>query len=508
MGTRSARLAGAAAGILLAGATIAAGPPAWAASPAAAGSAAAAAAARYTVIDLDTLGAGDFSAASDVNNAGQVVGTFHPDPLHRHGFRWVNGVLTDLGTIAPGADSLANAINDAGQVAGTATRSPGGFGYPVRWSASGAITDLGGPVPNALGEGNGIDPAGQVVGGQRPDGSSGNALATLYRVDNTRVNLGDLGPAQDINARGQVVGGFPAYVWRAGTTTLLPALPGSNGAFANAINVRGDVVGYAFNGNPNGATTSVRWVNGAIQEFGGLGNLTNSANDINAAGQVVGTSTDDCGGCPARAWVAEAGTVSQLVDHVPAGSGWTFESANGINDRGQIVGAGTHNGHPRAFLLTPTFSALVNFQPAGARTPAGYTADTGAVFGLRAGGLSFGWNADNRANTRDRDAAFSPDQRYDTLNHMQKPGGARTWQIAVPNGLYMIHVVSGDPVATDSRFRVVVEGLLAVRGTPSGSQHWFEGTVFTNVTDGRITITNGPDALNNKLNYVDIYTIA
>jgi probable HAF family extracellular repeat protein len=69
---------------------------------------------------------------------GQVVGTFHPDAFHRHGFRWAGSVQTDLGTLAPGADSEANAVNDAGQVAGTATRSPGGFGYPVRWSATGA----------------------------------------------------------------------------------------------------------------------------------------------------------------------------------------------------------------------------------------------------------------------------------------------------------------------------------------------------------------------------------
>src|SRR5437762_463098 len=81
------------------------------------------------------------------------------------------------------------------------------FGYPVRWNAAGAITDLGGPLENALGEGNGIDPAGRVVGGQRPASSEGNPLGTLYQVDDTRVDLGDVGSAQDVNARGQVVGG-------------------------------------------------------------------------------------------------------------------------------------------------------------------------------------------------------------------------------------------------------------------------------------------------------------
>jgi probable HAF family extracellular repeat protein len=462
------------------------------------------AAARYTITDLGTLGSGDSSAAADVNNAGQVVGSFQVSQFETHGFRWMNGVMTDLGTLPDGAISHANAINDAGQVAGTADRHSGGFGYPVKWSATGAITDLGGPFDNALGQGNGIDPAGRVVGGQRPASSEGDPLGTLYEVDGTRVDLGDVGPAQDINARGQVVGGFPAYVWRNGVTTLLPGLPGNGNAFANAINVRGDVVGYAFT-STSGATTAVRWRNGVIQDLGGLDAMSNSANDINAAGQIVGTSGQDCVPCPLpRAWVAQAGTLQAIDALVPPGSGWTFESANGINDRGQIVGSGTHNGHKRAFLLTPAFSAIVNFQPAGATVPVGYRADTGATFGFRGGGLSFGWNVSNSANARDRNAALSPDQRYDTLNHMQKPGGGTRWEIAVSDGRYLVHVVAGDPVATDSTFRVTVEGVLAVSGTPSGSRHWIEGTVLVAVTDGRLTISNGSGAVNNKLNYVDV----
>src|SRR5688500_9623666 len=71
------------------------------------------------------------------------------------------------------------------------------------------------------------------------------------------------------------------------------------------------------------------------------------------------------------------------------------------------------------FLLA--FSANVNFQPAGAAVPAGYVADVGLPFGSRGNGLSYGWNADNSAHTRDRNAGNSPDQRYDTLTHLQKP---------------------------------------------------------------------------------------
>jgi len=124
--------------------------------------------------------------------------------------------------------SWANAVNDAGQVAGQADRQPGGYGYPVRWSANGVLTDLGGPILNRLGVGNGIDPAGRVVGGQRPADSEGNPIAILYDAAGNQTLLGNppesLNAATAINARGQIVGS-PAFVWQNGTLTHLPVLP-------------------------------------------------------------------------------------------------------------------------------------------------------------------------------------------------------------------------------------------------------------------------------------------
>src|SRR5262249_10127994 len=63
------------------------------------------------------------------------------------------------------------------------------------------------------------------------------------------------------------------------------------------------------------------------------------------------------------------------------------------------------------------FNAKINFQPASAAVPVGYLADTGAVFGNRGNGYTYGWNADCSAYTRERNAANSPDKRYDTLVH-------------------------------------------------------------------------------------------
>jgi glucose/arabinose dehydrogenase len=159
---------------------------------------------------------------------------------------------------------------------------------------------------------------------------------------------------------------------------------------------------------------------------------------------------------------------------------------------------------PRSSLFS-RFGARVNFQPASTPVPAGYLADTGTVFGLRPSGERYGWNADNAAQTRDRNAANSPDQRYDTLTHLQKPGNPNAvWELAVPNGTYTVRAVAGDADHTDSVFRLNVEGVLTVSGTPSGSTRWFEGTSTVTVTDGRLTVSNGSGASNNKICFIEV----
>jgi probable HAF family extracellular repeat protein len=472
--------------------------------------AAAATTPRYSITDLGSF-AGDLSVATAINNAGVVVGYSDVTSGLSHAFRWSAGTLTDLGIEPGGSNSVANAINDAGQIAGTADRTSGGYGYPVRWSATGVLQDLGGSIVNELGVGNGIDPSGRVVGGQRPADSEGGPNATLYDQAGNRTNLGtpptSLNAATAINAVGQVVGS-PAFVWQSGTVTLLPGLPGAitGSGVATAINVGGQIVGSTGLASGSGSDAAL-WQHGVLTDLGTIGTIGyNTATGINAAGQVVGTASPGCSPCAApQPWIWQAGTsLTALSTLIPSGSGWTLSAANGINDRGQIVGTGVHNGHQRAFLLTPSFAANINFQPASSTVPTGYSVDSGAVYGSRTGGLSYGWNIDNSVNTRDRNAAASPDQRYDTLIHMERSGSATSWELAVPNGRYTVHIVSGDPSATDSVYRVDAEGVLAVSGTPSATNLWIDGTVLVTVSDGRLTITNGTGSSNDKLDYIDV----
>jgi hypothetical protein len=162
---------------------------------------------------------------------------------------------------------------------------------------------------------------------------------------------------------------------------------------------------------------------------------------------------------------------------------------------------------PSSRLFVPAASSTIriNFQTASAPVPTGYLADGGLAFGNRGNGSSYGWNADNTAQTRDRNAANSPDQRYDTLAYMQKPANPdAAWEIAVPNGTYSVRLVAGDPSFFDNVMAIAAEGVVIVQGTTTTTQRWLEGTATVTVTDGRLTIRNAAGATGNKLCFVEI----
>jgi hypothetical protein len=153
----------------------------------------------------------------------------------------------------------------------------------------------------------------------------------------------------------------------------------------------------------------------------------------------------------------------------------------------------------------PPFAAKINFQPDTAPVPTGYLKDGGAAYGNRGNGYTYGWNVDNSATARDRNAANSPDQRYDTLLHLQKSTNPNaSWEIAVPNGSYKVRIVAGDPSYIDAVYKLNVEGVLAINGTPTDATRWFDNTVTVTVSDGRLSITNATGSSNNKICFLEI----
>jgi len=159
----------------------------------------------------------------------------------------------------------------------------------------------------------------------------------------------------------------------------------------------------------------------------------------------------------------------------------------------------------RVLMAAAPFSARINFQPAGVPIPAGYVADTGTVYGLKAGGLTYGWNVSN-ANAKDRNSALSPDQRYDTLNFLQKAGAGTTWELAVPNGTYRVKIVSGDPLYTNGIHKISAEGVSTVNGTPTTASRWITGTRTVTVIDGRLTVRAAAGASEAKINFIEVAT--
>jgi probable HAF family extracellular repeat protein len=88
------------------------------------------------LIDLGTLGGGDFNEVSAINNAGQIVGSSDMPPdsngdSYVRAYIWENGSIRDLGTLG-GGGSDAEDINDAGHVVGmafTADKVSRGYWY-------------------------------------------------------------------------------------------------------------------------------------------------------------------------------------------------------------------------------------------------------------------------------------------------------------------------------------------------------------------------------------------
>lgn len=168
----------------------------------------------------------------------------------------------------------------------------------------------------------------------------------------------------------------------------------------------------------------------------------------------------------------------------------------------------------------------INFEDAaGDPTPAGYGSDTGTPYGgPKDFGFNYGWidaadrvtPTDNTGETRNRDDPGSPDERYDSLIHVQRPGVI--WEIELPNGDYDIFIAGGDPENEDQAEHILLEGITIVDlpagqipedvwspATSDGNGAWAEGRRLIPVADGRLTLEHGPNASNMKVMFIDIY---
>ena len=64
-------------------------------------------------------------------------------------------------------------------------------------------------------------------------------------------------------------------------------------------------------------------------------------------------AADYDGGYTDHAELWQDGIGYDLNKLIQPGTGWRLSEATSVNSHGWIVGTGIHNGHTRAFLLTP-----------------------------------------------------------------------------------------------------------------------------------------------------------
>ena len=258
----------------------------------------------------------------------------------------------------------------------------GGANTSSNW---GEINDFGETV--GFSETAAIDPTGEDICGI---GTHHVCLPFLWQRGHMSALPtlgGNNGEASAVNMRGQIVGfaengpldtTCPAgttnnrvalpVMWENGTAKPLPLVSGDVDGFAFWINDQGQAVGYS--GNCTVATHGASWKNNVISVLHDLGNGA-LAQAINNRGQISGQiGSADGSTAVAGVWLNGAdGPVTEI--DLPLGDAVAF--ASGINDRGQVVGSSldAHLNWSHAFIwqdnvltnLDTVFPASANLFP-------------------------------------------------------------------------------------------------------------------------------------------------
>ncbi|UCV09048.1 PEP-CTERM sorting domain-containing protein [Dechloromonas denitrificans] len=263
-----------------------------------------------------------------------------------------------------------------------------------------SIRDLGVPYDDGRGRsyGTAIADTGYITG----NWSSGTALDEKGLIWNPAgamsgliLSAGRTIP-RDINDFGQVAGSYTgsslydnrAFVYTGSTVVDLGHLGGGS-ASANGINNAMTVVGSSS--AADGSDRAFVWQNGSMSALASLGGQWSGANDINNGVDIAGYSSTANGTSRAVLWRA-AGAPIDLGD-----LGGGSANAQAINSSGQITGySANDDGWQHAFLWSS--GTLVDLMPGFSGYSYGFDVNRfGSVVGMMSSG-AFLWQAGDLVN--------------------------------------------------------------------------------------------------------------
>ena len=132
-----------------------------------------------------------------------------------------------------------------------------------------------------------------------------------------------------------------------------------------------------------------------------------------------------------------------------------------------------------------TITYAINFQPANAEIPEGFTPDSGKAYSAETG---YGWIIPtNTKMARDRNSDLSPDQSYDTT----LPAIASSvWKISLPNGKYNVAIAIGEASWHPGKQYLQINGHSVIDNFyPDNDQPWFEKDVIITVNNQEMVLT-------------------
>ena len=168
--------------------------------------------------------------------------------------------------------------------------------------------------------------------------------------------------------------------------------------------------------------------------------------------------------------------------------------------------------------LSGTSVAKIDFIASGTAAT-GYAADTGATYGVRSNGQTYGWLAASGSSTAFGStlgvgssfggasaASTSASATGFNLNYNATYKTSSIWQYKLPNGVYDIQIGAGQSGTSDGVDMFTLQGkTAAIDSNGNNTQDVFYSRVT--VTNGLLTLAAAPGAFNTRIDYININSV-